>query len=254
MEEQVIAEKTYRLSRAGRRTAYLLLTGAVLVWVFALWTLKNTLKLGFRPENLGPSLKLLARRLIGSEGTQPLTAEEAIPAVVMLVLLVVIPLLIWTIVEELRAGITVRPGGITFRSLGIELAYPWEEIAAMRPVDEEADEPLDELLLRRSRLSDIRNPLVRFLHWQAYGPHKLPLYGGLEERDDLVARIEARLRAARGQPVVGQEISAPVDTTSQAPGEEPQGSPPAATLSPTGTTETPSVEMAEGQETNRGQV
>jgi hypothetical protein len=255
VEEQVIAEeKTYRLSRSGRRTAYLMLAGAVLVWIFALWTLKNTLKLGFRPENLGPSLKLLARRLIGAEGTQPLTAEEAIPALIMLVLLVVIPLLIWTIVEELQAGITIQSGGITFRSLGIQLAYPWGEIAAIRPADEQDDEPLGELLLRTSRLSAISNPLVRFLHWQAYGQHKLPLYGGLEERDDLIARIEVGLQAAHEQPAMGQGTPPPLDAANQTRSEEHQGSATTATLPPTDTTESPPLEKKEGAETNRGEV
>lgn len=197
MEEQIAAEeKTYRLSQAGRRMAYLLLAGAVVVWVFALWTLKNTLKIGFRPQNLWPSLRALGRRIVGSPGAQPLTAEEIIPSVVMVVLLVVVPLLIWNIIEELRSSISAGTKGLTFRSLGIELFYPWEEVSVLRPVDEEGEEPLDELVMRTSRLSEIRNPLVRFFHWQAYGRNKLPLYGGLEERDDLIARIRSHLTPA----------------------------------------------------------
>ena len=197
MAEQAFAEeKTYRLGRAGRRMAYLLLAGSVVVWLFALWTLKNTLKIGFRPQNLWPSLKNLGRRIIGSPGAQPLTAEEIIPSIVMLVLLVIVPLLIWNIVEELRSSISAGAKGLTFRSLGIELFYPWGEVADLQPVDEESDEPLDELVLRTSRLSEIRNPLVRFFHWQAYGRHKLPLYGGLEEREDLIAHIRSRLTSA----------------------------------------------------------
>lgn len=189
----MVEEKSYRLDAGSRRTAYLMLVGAVLVWGFALWTLKNTLKIGFRPQNLLPSLQLLARRLVGAEGTQPLTAEEWIPALMMLVLLVVVPLLIWTILEELRAVITVGPDGLVFRSIGIDLRYPWAEIAALRPTEEDAEEPLDELILRQSRLDRIRNPLVRFLHWQAYGRRKLPLYGGLEAREELVFIIQAQL-------------------------------------------------------------
>ncbi len=218
MEEQVAAEKTYRLGRAGRRMAYLLLAGAVLIWVFALWTLKNTLKLGFRPENLGPSLRLLGQRLVGAEGTTPLTPEETIPAVVMLVLLLVIPLLIWNIVEELRSTIAVRPEGIVFRSLGLELACPWSDVADLRPVDEESDEPLDELVLRTSHLGQIRNPLVRFLHWQAYGRYKLPLYGGLEEREDLIDRV--RLWMGREQEHAATVEAAEVSP--EAPAAEPE--------------------------------
>lgn len=191
VDESLVADKTYRLSRAGRRMAYILLAGAVLVWLFALWTLKNTLDIGLRPENLGPSLRNLAHRLTGAEGAQPLTPEEAIPSLVMLVLLVVVPLLIWNIIEEMRAAFTVGADGVTFRSVGVELSYPWAEVETLRPVDEEADEPLYELVLSASRLSSIRNPLARFLHWQAYGRRKLPLYGGLQDREDLLADIQA---------------------------------------------------------------
>ena len=201
MEQQVVTvEKTYRLSPAGRRVGYLLLVGCILIWGFALWTLKNTLKIGLRPQNILPSLKLLAKRILGYAGTQPLTAEEAIPAIIMLVLAIVIPLLIWNIVEELRSSYTVGPSGVTFRSWGIRLDYPWTEVAAVRQVDEESEDPLDELVVRTPRLSTIRSGLARFLHWQAYGQRKLPLYSGLEERDDLLARIRDYLAAAAELP------------------------------------------------------
>lgn len=204
MAEQVVAEeKVYRLSRAGRRMAYLLLAGGVLIWLFALWTLKNTLQIGVR--NFLPSLERLGKRLVGTEGSIP--PEEAIPAVIMLVLAIVVPLLIWNIVEELRSSYQVGPAGITFRSWGVELSYPWAEIADLRPVDEEAEEPLDELIVRTSRLSEIRSPVARFLHWQAYGRHKLPLYGGLEEREELIVRVRAHMAAARAggeEPTTGE--------------------------------------------------
>lgn len=194
MEQEHAQEKTYRLSRRGRRTAYLLLVGSLLIWLFALWTLKNTLRIGLRPQTFLPSLQALWGRLSGTSGT--MTAEEIIPAIIMLALVLVVPLLIWNIIEELRASYTVGPAGITFRSLGIELFYPWSEVVSLRPVDEEADEePLDELVLKNSRLSSIRNPLLRFLHAQAYGRRRLPLYGGLEEREELLERIRAYLSA-----------------------------------------------------------
>ncbi len=194
VEQEHAVEKTYRLSRRGRRTAYLLLVGSLIIWLFALWTLKNTLKIGLRPQTFLPSLQALWGRLSGTAGT--MTAEELIPAIIMLALVLVVPLLIWNIVEELRASYTVGPDGITFRSLGIELFYPWSEVASLRPVDEEVEEePLDELVLKGSRLSSIRNPLLRFLHAQAYGRRRLPLYGGLEEREELLERIRAYLSA-----------------------------------------------------------
>jgi hypothetical protein len=217
LEEQVKEVKIYRLSRAGKRMAYLLLVGSTLIWLFALWTLKNTLKIALNPQNLLPSVKLLVKRLLGIGGANPLTPEEAIPALIMLVLAVVVPLLIWNIVEELRSSYTVRAGGITFRSLGIELSYAWEEIAALRPVDNETEDALDELVLRTSHLATIRSPLVRFLHWQAYGPRKLALFGGLENREELLATIRDRMAAASAQ-VASAPAAAeppPVETASR---------------------------------------
>jgi hypothetical protein len=208
VEEQLPVEKSYRLSRAGKRMAALLLAGSALIWLFALWTLKNTLQIALRPQNFLPSLKELAKRILGIGDAAPLKPEEAIPALIMLVLALVIPLLIWNIVEELRSSYTVRAGGITYRSLGITLDYPWEEITTLRPVDEDSEEALDELVVRTSRLATIRSPIVRFLHWQAYGPRKLVLYGGLQDRDELIAAIRAHMAAA-GQ---AEEASAPVET------------------------------------------
>lgn len=228
MEQQVAAqEKTYRLSRAGRRVAYLLLAGSVLIWGFALWTLKNTLKIGLRPENILPTLKLLAKRVLGFAGTEPLTAEEAIPALIMLVLALVVPLLIWNIIEELRASYTVGPNGITFQSWGIRLDYPWTEIADVHPVDEETEEPLHELVVRTSRLSTIRGRLARFLHWQAYGRNKLPLYSGLEDRDDLLARIRSHMAAAVEASPAAAEAMAAEAPTGAVPGIDEEGAQPA---------------------------
>ncbi|MGC8875030.1 MAG: hypothetical protein ACP5SI_11380 [Chloroflexia bacterium] len=199
--------RSYRLGRAGRRMGYLLLAGAVLIWGFALWTLKNTLQISLRPGNLGPSLQNLGRRLVGAAGATPLTPEEAVPAVVMLLLVLIVPLLIWNILEELNASFTVEEAGITFRSLGIELHVPWEEIVALRPVEEEDEDRLDELVLREARLSSIRNPLVRFLHRQAYGGRCLPLYGGLENREALLAQIRARLAPEAPVAAEGGQVS-----------------------------------------------
>jgi hypothetical protein len=247
--EKQATEKTYRLGKAGQRMAYLLLVGATLVWIFALWTLKNTLKLGFRPQNIWPSLQNLARRILGAEGAQPLTAEEAIPAVVMVVLLIVVPLLIWNIIEELRASITVGEGGLTFRSLGIELTYPWEEVANLQPADDEAEEPLDELILHRSRLSEIRSPLARFLHWQAYGRYKLPLYGGLEDREALIAQIQPHLHPAEGATTASAEVTADNDEeASQEEAGEPVPTQPDQSAEETEGTESTRMEESTGAE------
>ena len=48
---------------------------------------------------------------------------------------------------------------------------------------------MDELILRQDYSGQIRNRLLRFLHAQAYGRTKLPIYAGLEDRDELLAAI-----------------------------------------------------------------
>jgi len=74
-------------------------------------------------------------------------------------------------------------------AVGVGLAVPWAGISAIRRVDEDSDEPMDELILREDYTSQIRNPLLRFLHAQAYGRTKLPIYAGVADRDDLLAVI-----------------------------------------------------------------
>ncbi|MBC8075425.1 MAG: hypothetical protein H7Y32_05065, partial [Chloroflexales bacterium] len=53
-------------------------------------------------------------------------------------------------------------------------------------------EPLDELVLQGDYTSQIKNPLLRFLHAQAYGRTTLPLYAGIEGREQLLNEIRAR--------------------------------------------------------------
>ena len=73
---------------------------------------------------------------------------------------------------------------------------PWVGISAIRRVDEDSDEPMDELILREDYTSQIRNPLLRFLHAQAYGRTKLPIYAGVADRDDLLAVIRQHAELA----------------------------------------------------------
>ncbi len=87
---------------------------------------------------------------------------------------------------------TPTDSGLRFASLGIDLVYPWSGIGAIQQLDEDSDEPMDELLLREDYTRQIRNPVLRFLHGPAYGRRKLPLYAGLQERDELLAEIRRR--------------------------------------------------------------
>jgi hypothetical protein len=77
----------------------------------------------------------------------------------------------------------------------------------VRRVDEDSDEPMDEIVLREDYTGQIANPLLRFLHRQAYGRLKLPLYAGLQDREELLSEIRARAGLAADAPAA--EATAP---------------------------------------------
>ncbi|MEO7908152.1 MAG: hypothetical protein ABIV47_00750 [Roseiflexaceae bacterium] len=172
--------KTYRISSSGRRTALILLAGALIIWIFALWTFGSTL--GINPVAFWSTLRVSIE--------QGLSISQLVPALLMLVLIVATPLVIWNICEELAAAYTPGADGLRFTALGIRLLVPWAGIRAIRRVDEDSDEPMDELLLREDYTSQIGNPLLRFLHAQAYGRTKLPIYAGVADRDELLTTIQ----------------------------------------------------------------
>jgi hypothetical protein len=180
--------KTYRISSSGRRTALILLVGAFIIWVFAIWTFGSTLGISYIAfwSTLRTSLE------------QGLSISQIVPALLMLVLIVATPLVIWNICEELAAAYSPAENGLHFAALGIKLLVPWAGIGAIRHVDADSDEPMDELILREDYTSQIRNPLLRFLHGQAYGRTKLPIYAGVADRDDLLADIYAHTELIEG--------------------------------------------------------
>jgi hypothetical protein len=200
--------KTYRISSSGRRTAIILLVGALIIWAFALWTFRSTLGLGFNPIAFWGAL----RSSVEGENGQGLSISQIVPALLMLVLIVATPLVVWNILEEWAAAYTPAEDGLRFSSLGIALTYPWAGIGAIRRVDEDSDEPMDELLLKEDYTRQIRNPVLRFLHAQAYGRTKLPLYAGLEDRDELLGEIRQRASLADVEQVQVQRQEAPDPT------------------------------------------
>jgi hypothetical protein len=173
--------KTYRLSPVGRRTSLVLLVGALLIWAFALWSFASTLKLSYNPAQLWPTLQASLSSGLG--------VGQVVPALLMLALIVATPLLIWNLLEEWSAAYTPDDDGLRFDSLGIMITCPWPTVAGLRSVDDDGDEPLDEILLRQDATTQITNPLLRFLHRQAYGRRSLPVYAGLEDRADLLSVI-----------------------------------------------------------------
>lgn len=162
--------KTYELSAAGRRTVMMLLVGALLVWVFAIWSLISTFQTSL------PQL-------------QSLSMGHVLPALLMVVLIIATPFLIWNLLEEWAATYGTSDAGLRFESLGVAITLPWSAVAGLRPADDDGDEPLDEILLRQDVGPQIANPILRFLHRQAYGARHLPVYAGLEDRAELLNEI-----------------------------------------------------------------
>ncbi len=178
---------TYRLSPAGRRLTLVLLVAALLIWAFAIWSFASTLRISYSPLQLWPSLQQSLADGLG--------VGQVVPALLMLALIVATPLLIWNLLEEWGAAYTPAPDGLRFASLGVEVTYPWPAIEAISRADDDAEEPLDELVLDGDYSAQIANPLVRFLHRQAFGAARLPIFAGLEGRDALIAEIRRRTEA-----------------------------------------------------------
>jgi hypothetical protein len=180
--------KIYRLSPAGRRMSMVLLGGALLIWAFAIWSFASTLGMSFIPAVFWPSLQQSLSAGLG--------VGQVVPALLMLVLIVATPLLIWGLLEEWAAAYTSDDKGLRFESLGITLSLPWSDVAGLRRADDDGDEPLDEIILRQDAAAQIANPLLRFLHRQAYGGRRLPVYVGLEDRDGLLSDIRRNAAAS----------------------------------------------------------
>ncbi|NJN65690.1 MAG: hypothetical protein HC884_02750 [Chloroflexaceae bacterium] len=177
--------KTYQLSSRGQRTTLILLVTAFAIWGFALWSFRSTLNISYHPLRFWASLSASIEA--------GLSVSQIIPSLLMLVLIVATPLLVWNLLEEWVATYTPTEEGLRFTSLGVDITYPWSAIHAIRRIDDDSEDPVDELLIQGSYHRHIRNPLVRFLHVQAYGRHRLPIYAGLEARDDLLATVQQRM-------------------------------------------------------------
>ncbi|HET9492898.1 MAG TPA: hypothetical protein VFR15_01570 [Chloroflexia bacterium] len=105
------APGTYAMSRDGRRQAIVLLLGVISIWVFALWTLITTLDAG-------------------------LSGAEWVTAALMLAVLLVAPLVGWTLLEEANARYTVSPDALTYSTVGgINLRFAWSDIQGIKPKD-----------------------------------------------------------------------------------------------------------------------
>jgi hypothetical protein len=175
---------TYRLSAAGRRLNLALLIGALVIWLFALWSFSSTLGISYSPLRFWGSVQAALSAGLG--------VGQVVPALLMLVLIVATPLLIWNVFAEWSASYTPAADGLQFTALGVDLTYPWSTVAAIRPVDDDHDEPLDEVIFTVDQTPQIANPVLRALQRQAHGRARLLIYAGLEDRDGLIATIRER--------------------------------------------------------------
>jgi hypothetical protein len=192
--------KTYRTSPAGRRTIIILLIGALIIWAFAIWTFRSTLGISYNP--------LLFWGTLQASINSGLAIGQIVPALLMLVLIIATPLVIWNLLEEWAAAYTPTEAGLRYESLGIALTIPWETISGARRIDGDSEEPFDELLLTADPGAQIANPALRFLHGQAYGRRKLPLYAGIEAREELLAEIMRHTGAAAPAPAAADGSAA----------------------------------------------
>ncbi len=187
----------YPISPEGRRQAIVLLLGVASLWVFAVWSLINLFEGG-------------------------LGGIEWVSMVLMLGIVLVAPVVGWALLEEANSRITTDDNGIRYQSLaGIALHYKWDELSGFQPAgrkgkiarfflgdDDEDKEPAIEsssnsdaedddaesdtrLINTPDHTSQIKNPMARILHKLSHGA-SLPLYGGLERRDDLFREIALR--------------------------------------------------------------
>ncbi len=195
---------SYPMSKEGRRQAIILLLGVISIWVFALWSLITIFQDG-------------------------ITGVEWVSGLLMLGILVVAPMVAWTLLEEANSRITTDDSGITYSTLGgIHLRYPWtdivgfqdkgrksrlarfflgdddkdgdsnkqnkeEEIARTVKAGEDGETPLEDE--PETRLLTLRNKPASIPNPVVNFLHRqahgdaLPIYGGLENRKALLEEI-----------------------------------------------------------------
>ncbi len=202
--ERTTGNGIHPMSREGRRQATVLLLGVISIATFALWSLINIL-------------------LDGVDGI------EWVSGLLMLAILLITPLVAWTLLEEAQATVQAEEEGITYSTIGgIALHYPWSAVTGFEAKDgrgriarfflgDDKDEPANEIppgapdenaadeepgtllvVVNTDPSQQITNLLVRFLHKQSYGS-RLPIHGGLEARQLLIDEINRRAKDIDGR-------------------------------------------------------
>jgi hypothetical protein len=178
----------FRQSRAGRQTALVLLLGALAIWIFAIWTFGTTLGLNI------PNFFTTIRDLFTNQEHRP-GISQIVPAFLTMVLIVAAPLLIWSILVEALARYELTDEELRFRSLGVRLALPWSAVKFVR-VNPAEGSSAAEVISNLDLLEQVASPLRKALHRQTLGRGRLPIYNGIERRDELIAEVRRRSGAA----------------------------------------------------------
>ncbi len=107
-QSAIVAPHTYPMSKEGRRQSIILLLGVISIWVFALWSL-----IAMLPDGI--------------------SGVEWVTGLLMLGILVVAPVVAWTLLEEANSRVIADDAGITYSTIGgIRLAYSWADIAGFK--------------------------------------------------------------------------------------------------------------------------
>lgn len=160
------------------------MVGTCLLWCSAIWLFQAALGIDYTDP--GPTLRATLQDGLG--------VARLIPAGVLLALIVIAPLLLWSLRQELSSSYTLSDAGLTYRIAAGTLHYPW---TAIRGIALEDDETLGAVLVTPDILKHIGNPLSRWLYRQAFGVDRVPLYAGVESRDELVREITRQIESGR---------------------------------------------------------
>ncbi len=180
--------KHYRLDATGRRATLLLMVGAFVVWLFAIWKLPDLLS----TDNVRVRYLRLPSTLAAAI-TDGLGVSQIVPALLFIVLIVAAPLLIWNLLEEWSTSYTVRDDGLLYDTVqGISVLYPWTAIKGVRRADPEAKSPDHEVIVDDVGICQIGSPWLRWLHRQAFGRMRIPIYARVASRDELIEEIVTR--------------------------------------------------------------
>lgn len=207
------ATNSYPMSRDGRRQAYILLIGVASIEIFAIWTLVTLLDGGLDGAEWVSAALMLAIALVAPLVGWALLEEancrvtltgEGLRYTTLGGVDLFYP---WNSLASFKTK--GQRGRIARFFLGDEAENKEENSAAGVQSTEAASDDTDDdyveadpepvsLVVRDSyreeSLRNLANPVVRFLHNQAHGA-TVPLYGGLENRDQLLQRIASQIES-----------------------------------------------------------